>query len=197
MTQVLYYYITLLCSLRQLFQVLPVQVNLVLSFLASGYLVPTGLALATLVYWFEGATATERAAHQRLVLRGLLAALIAWEAAMLAGLAWRRGLNNPEWAQVISELACWQGPPLPSFAAAVGFALGTTLWRRDWRWGLGYCLATGLWAIAQVCYGLCYPADVIVGTVIGAGLAWLLGYADWLDRYLDGVIRFVRGLILA
>jgi hypothetical protein len=38
---------------------------------------------------------------------------------------------------------------------------------------------------------------VIVGTVIGAGLAWLLGYADWLDRYLDGVIRFVRGLILA
>ena len=197
MTQFLYHYVTLLCPLRQLFQALPVQVNLVLGFLAGGYLVPTGLALATLVYWFEGATATERAANQRSVLRGLLAALIAWEAAMLAGLAWQLGLSGPEWTQAVGELACWQGPPLPNLAAAVGFALGTTLWRRDWRWGLGYCLATGLWAVAQACYGLFYPSDVIVGTVIGAGLAWLLGYADWLDRYLDVVIRFMRGLILA
>lgn len=197
MTQVLYYYITLLCSLRQLFQALPAQVNLVLGFLAGSYLVPTGLMLATLVYWFEGATATERAANQRLVLRGLVAALVAWGAAMLAGLAWRQGLSGPEWAQAVGGWACWQGPPLPSLAAAVGFALGTTLWRRDWRWGLGYCLATGLWAMAQACYGLFYPSDVIVGTVIGAGLAWLLGYAGWLDRCLDGVIRLVRGLVLA
>jgi membrane-associated phospholipid phosphatase len=196
-TQVLYSYVTILCSLPIRFQRLPAQVNLVLDFLAGGYTVPTALALAALVRWFEGATAADRVANQRAVLRGLAAALIGWGLAALIGLACRQGLSNPGWERVLSDWLYWQGPPFPSPAAAVGFALGAALWRQDWRWGLGTCLATGLWTVAQVCRGLHYPMDVVVGTVLGAGLAWLLGSVGWLDRPLDAFIHLARRWMLA
>jgi membrane-associated phospholipid phosphatase len=197
MINVLYSYVTILCFLRFLFQGLPAQADLALALLARGYAVPTGLALAALIRWFEGPGASDRAANQREVLRGLIAALVAWGLAALIGLAWKLGLSHPAWEPVLSEWTCWHGPPYPSPAAAVGFALGTMLWRLDWRWGLGYCLAAGLWTGAQVCYGVRYPMDVIIGTVIGAGSAWLLGYVARLDRPLNALIRLARRLMLA
>nr|HID14579.1 hypothetical protein [Anaerolineae bacterium] len=193
---IIFSYVTIFCYLYIHFQGLP-QVKWWLGFLAGGYVVPTALALAALVRWFEGPTATDRVANQQAVLRGIVAALVAWGLAALIGLAWRLGLSDPGWEQVLSVWPCWQGPPFPSPAAAVGFALGATLWRRDWRWGLGYCLATGLWAVAQVCRGLYYPMDVVVGTVLGAGLAWPLASADWLDRPLGAFIRLARRWMLA
>ncbi len=197
MIRVLHYYVKILCFLHTNFQELPDRANLVLESLAGGYVVPTGLALAILIYWFEGPTAADRLANQRVVLRGLVAALAAWGIAALSGLAWRQGLADPELAQAFSDWMCWQGLPSTSMAAAVGFALGATLWRGDWRWGLGIFLATGLWAGTQVCCGYHYAMDVVVGTVLGAGLGWLLGLADWLDRPLDALIRLARRLTLA
>jgi hypothetical protein len=194
---VAYSYVTILCFLRILFQELPAQVNPALAFLACGYFVPAGLALAVLVRWFEGPGIADRATNQREVLRGLVAALVAWGLTALIGLAWKLGFSDPAWEPVLSEWTCWHGPPYPSPAAAMGFALGATLWRRDWRWGLGYCLATGLWTGAQVCYGLRYPMDVVIGAVIGAGLAWLLGYVAWLNQPLNALIRLARRWMLA
>jgi len=190
-------YVTILCFLPTRFQGLPAQVNRALDFLAGGYVVPTALALAALIRWFEGATAADRVANQRAVLRGLVAALTGWGLAALIGLAWKQGLSDPGWERVLNDWPCWQSLPFPSPAAAVGFALGTALWRRDWHWGLGYCLATGLWTVSQVCRGLHYPMDVVVGTALGTSLAWLLGSAGWLDRPLDAFIRLARRWMLA
>ena len=197
MISVLYSYVTILCFLHTSFQLVPAQVNLALQFVAGGYIVPTGLALATLIRWFEGPTSADRLANQRSVLRGLVAALVAWGLALLINLAWRQGLSDPGWQEMLNGWMCWQGPPFPSPAAAVGFALGAAIWRRDWRWGLGYFLTTGLWAGAQVCCGLHYPMDVVVGTILGTGLAWLFGTVGWLDRPLDALIRLARRWMLA
>jgi len=197
MIEILHLYVKILCSIHATFQQLPGQATLVLSFLGGGYAVPTSLALAALVYWFKGVTAADRVANQRAVLRGLVAALIAWGVAALNGLAWRWGLSDPELARTCASWPCWHGPPSSSAAAAVGFALGTMLWRRDWRWGLGVFLATGLWTGAQICCGHYYPMDVVVGAMTGASLAWLLGSARWLDRPLDALIRLARRLMLA
>ena len=82
-------------------------------------------------------------------------------------------------------------------AAAIGFAVGATLWRRDWRRGLVACLMTGLWVVAQVSCGVRYPMDAIVGTLLGTGLGWLLGAIAWLDRLLGALVRLARRLMLA
>jgi hypothetical protein len=197
MTDVLYFYVSIFCVQRALLEGFPGTVNCLLKFLAGWHAVPVGLALAALIYWFTGATPVDRAANQRSVLRGLLAALVVWILAALVELVWLLVLSTPQWKEIVSEWACWQGPPSACPAAAVGFALGATLWRRAWRWGLGCCLATGLWAVAQVFYGVCYPLDVVVGTAIGVGLAWWLGSMAWLDRPLNVLVRLARRLMLA
>ena len=81
-----------------------------------------GLAVA-FIYWFTGATAGDRAVNQRVVLRGLLAALVAWILALAVKVAWLQVLRGPEWKEIVSEWACWQGLPSACPAAAVGFAL--------------------------------------------------------------------------
>jgi hypothetical protein len=197
MIEILHRYVQVLCSLRTVFQQLPAPASLTLELVAGGYVAPTGLALTLLVYWFEGPTAADRLANQRTALRGLVAVFVAWGVATLSGLAWELGLNDPGLEQAFSAWPCWQGLPSVSAAAALGFALGTTLWRRDWRWGLGIFVATGLWTGAQVGNGLCYPMDVVVGAVVGAGLAWLLGPAQWLNRPIDALVRVARRLMLA
>lgn len=200
MITVLYSYVTIFCTWRVLLQdlldKLP-QVKLALEVLAGGYVVPTALALMALVRWFEGTTVAERAANQRAVLRGLLAAPAAWGLAAAIGLAWRGGLSDPGWEYAFSGWTCWQGTPFPNLAAAAGVALGAAAWRQDWRWSLRCFLVTGLWAGAQVCLGLYYPMDVVVGTFLGAILGWPLSAVGWLDRRLESFIRLARRWMLA
>lgn len=199
MTDVVYTYVTIFCAwrllLRDLLERLP-EVQLALDVLADGYLIPLALALITLVRWFEGKTEADRAANQRAVLRGLLAVLAAWGGTALISLAWREGLRDPGWARVFGGWLCWQGPPCPSLSAAASVALGATVWRRNWRWGLGCLVAGGAWAGAQAGLGLHYPMDVVAGTVVGVVAAWLLG-AAWLERPLGAFIRLARRRMLA
>jgi hypothetical protein len=196
-TGILDLYVSLLCSQRTLAQALPEAMGRMLGTLAGWFLVPTGLALVVLVYWFAGATALDRAANQRMILRGLLAALTAWVLTLVVKAVWLLVLSGPQWKEVVGEWACWQGPPSACPAAAVGFALSAALWRRDWRLGLGCSLAVCLWSVAQVFSRVRYPLDVLVGTGIGVGLAWWLGSMAWLDRPIDAFIGLARRWLLA
>ncbi len=196
MIDVLRLYIMALCFLHAISQDLSPQASLALRVLAGNYVVPTALALIAVAYWFDGENDAARQANQRAVLRGALAALIAWGLATLIAVGLRQVLSGPELDRVVGNWACWHGLPYPSPAAAVGFALGAALWRRDYRWGTGICLATGLWATAQVCQGVRYPLDVVIGTALGAGIAWLLGMVAWLERPLDGFVRVAHRLML-
>jgi hypothetical protein len=197
MKQVLYFYIALFCTQYEIFQDVPGVAGRLVAALANWYFVPTVLALIFAVYWFNGARASDRIVNQRVVLRGFLAALIAWLVAEAIGLAWSLALSGAQWTDIDQKWACWHGSPTACPAAAVGFALGATLWRRDWRWGLGCNLIVCLWAVTQIFAGVCYPIDVIVGTVIGLILAWLLDNVAWLDRPLDVLIYLVRRLMMA
>lgn len=194
MEDVLRYYVTALCFVCTFCQGLPAAMKLVLQFLAGPYAVPTGLTMVLLAYWFRAAMMADRAAHQRAVLRSLTAAFFAWGLATLIGVGWQRLLGG---VQAVNDWMCWHGLPSACPAAAVGFTLGATVWRWDWRRGLGLCLMTGMWAGAQVCCGVRYPLDVVVGAVLGTALGWWLGSIRWLDRPLGMLVRLARRLMLA
>jgi hypothetical protein len=197
---ILYSYVTIFCSWRITFQDFLIRVpeaNLALEILIGGYLVPIALALMTLVRWFEGETVADRTANQHAVLCGTLATLFAWGLAVLVGLAWEKALSDPGWEQVLSNWICWQGPPFPNVPAAAGVALGSAAWRRNWRWGLTCFLVTGFWVGAQACLGLYYPMDIVVGTLIGASLGWMIGTSTRLNRVLELFIRLARHWLLA
>jgi hypothetical protein len=190
-------YAETLCFLRDLSQGFPPQVYQALDLLARGHVVPTGLALALLAFWFKGTTEVSRQANQRAVLKGLVCSLLALG---LAAASIRAGQLLPGGADAGRSpggLPCWQGPPAINAAASVGFALGAVLWRRDWRWGLGICLLTSLWVDFQVICGLAYPLDAAIGAILGTAIGWLYGSAGWLDRWLQGFIRLARLLTLA
>ncbi len=197
---ILYTYVIIFSSwytlLQELLEKMP-QVNLALRVLASGYIVPTALAMMVLARWFKGTVVAVRAANQRALLRSLLAALIAWGLAIAVGLLWQGWLSDPNWARMLSEWAGRQNAPFPNLAAAAGVALGAASWRQTWRWSLGCLLATGLWAGAQVCLGFYYPMDIVVGSLIGAIVGWLFGSMTWLNRLMGVFVRLARRWMLA
>lgn len=187
-------YVTALCFMETACQALPEPALIVLEFLAGPYAIPTALALTLVIYWFKMGAAADRAASQRTVLRGVLAALMAWGLATLVSMAWQQGIDD---LQIGGEIECWRGIPSVCSAAAAGFALGATLWRHDWRRGLVACLLTGVWVVAQTFCGARYPMDVVVGTFLGTSLGWVLGAIGWLDRLLGLLVRLARRLMLA
>lgn len=200
MIDVLYSYVTVFCGWHTVIQDLLTrspEIKLIFDLLVSAYVVPTFLALAFLARWFEGETAVERTSNQQGVLHGLAAAALSWGLVALIGVACEQVLSAPEWGRVLAEWACWQGPPSPSVSAAIGFALGTTLWRREWRWGVRYFVVTGLWVGVQTCRGIYYPMDGIVGAALGSGIAWLLGSVGWMNRPVGTLIRLARRWMLA
>jgi hypothetical protein len=188
------FYVRALCFLETTCQTLPEPALVVLGFLAGPYAIPTALALTLLVYWFRMGPAADRAATQRTVLRGVLAALMAWGLATLVAMVWQQWIGG---LQIGDEIDCWRGIPSACPAAAVGFALGATLWRHDWRRGLVACLLTGVWVVTQTFCGGRYPMDAVVGTLLGASLGWVLGAIGWLDRLLGLLVRLARRLMLA
>ena len=197
MIDLLRYYVEPLCFIQTAARGLPAPVMLGLDYLAGTHAVPVALVLLLLALWFEGRTLAERAANQLTVLRGLLSALLAWGAAAAIGLAWQQALRTPGLEQAASDWACWHGPPSASTAAAIGFALGATAWRRDRRWGGVASVVVALWAVSQVCCGRRYPLDVVVGTAVGTGLAWFVGSVTWLGRPLNALIRLGQRMMLA
>ena len=69
--------------------------------------------------------------------------------------------------------------------------------RSDWRWGLGCLAVVALWTMARVIRGFHYPLDVISGAMAGVVPGWIIGWAGWLERPLDSVVRLLRRLALA
>jgi hypothetical protein len=187
------FYVRALCFMETACQSLPEPALIVLEFLAGPYAIPAALALTLVVYWFKMGTATDRAASQRAVLRGVLAGLMGWGLATLVSMAWQQGIGGLQ----LGEIECWRGIPSACSAAAAGFALGATLWRHDWRRGFVACLLTGVWVVTQTFCGARYPMDAVVGTFLGTSVGWVVGAIGWLDRLFGLLVRLARRLMLA
>ncbi len=56
-------------------------------------------------------------------------------------------------------------------------------------------LLAGGMVLARVIGGVHYPADVVAGAWLGAGWAWLVDRAGWLERPLMAVGRRASGVV--
>ena len=62
----------------------------------------------------------------------------------------------------------------PSGHAAFFFALATTVYLYNKKWGIGFFIATILMTASRVIAGIHYPSDIIGGALIGIAVAYII-----------------------
>jgi undecaprenyl-diphosphatase len=159
--------------------------------LLNDYFVPTVLALALLVLWFESKDmpglrdpACLDRTNQRAVLTATLSALLA--NAILKGLNLLYFRPRP-FAQHAVNLLFYHptDSSFPSNAAALGFAIAAGVWFYNRAWGRGLLVIAGLFGLSRIFGGVHYPLDVLAGAALGWSSAYLIYRETYLlDRLL-------------
>ena len=77
----------------------------------------------------------------------------------------------------------------PSDHASIAFAIAAACWHLKTRWWRWSFVAAALVALGRVFVGVHYFQDVIVGAILGGGLAWLV--YKLFDRYFGKLRRAI------
>jgi undecaprenyl-diphosphatase len=172
-------------------------IDVAAQFLMDDYIVPTALSATLLALWFAGRDMEERAAFRSTALRALLALALASVTLKLINEFYFR--PRPFTLDDTVRLLFYHpsDSSMPSNAATVCFALATSVWLRQKRWGVAMLALSAGMTLARVVGGVHYPADVVAGAWLGGLAAWLVNRAAWLDRLLDAVIGLALRLRLA
>jgi len=169
----------------------------IIQLLMNDYAIPTALVLSVFGLWFVGTSAATRERNQRAVLSAALSMITANLVVKALNLVVYR-FRPFAFHQVNLLFYYPSDSSFPSNAASVGFSIATAVWlsNRKVGWWL-YALAI-LLAVARVCGGVHYPADIIGGALIAMGCAYIIvRKARFLDLLWNGVIRLMRRLLLA
>ncbi len=158
------------------------------------YFVPTVMALALLMLWFEGIDPARRAINQRAVLVGSLSAALANILLKIVNLLYYR----PRPFDMLEAHLLFYHPTdssMPSNAAALGFSIAAGVWLYRRRWG-GPLLATAaVFGLSRIFGGVHYPLDVLSGAAIGCVSAWVVQQQTVLvDRSLSAIIWLTQKL---
>jgi undecaprenyl-diphosphatase len=165
--------------------------------LLNDYFVPTVLALALLVLWFESKDlpglrdlAGLDRTNQRAVLTATLSAVLA--NAILKGLNLLYFRPRP-FAQHAVNLLFYHptDSSFPSNAAALGFAIAAGVWFYNRAWGWGLLVIAGLFGLSRVFGGVHYPLDVLAGAALGWSSACIV-YRQ--TRLVNRLQRFAAAL---
>ncbi len=66
------------------------------------------------------------------------------------------------------------GFSMPSGHASFFFALATSVWLVDKRWGYIFFALAIVISMARVAVGIHYPSDILTGLILGGGLAYIM-----------------------
>lgn len=165
----------------------------------SDYLMPIAFSATLIGLWFAGRGQETRARYQMAALVGMGALGISNVAVWLLNISWAR----PRPFLVLGdELDLLFYPPTdPSFptnAVAVGFAVGSAVWRASPRLGAAVCIAAAALGFSRLYAGVAWPTDILGGAAVGVLVTW---GTIWLGRFLEPLptfaIRLARALGLA
>jgi undecaprenyl-diphosphatase len=96
-------------------------------------------------------------------------------------------ITHPDHAHLL--IARSHDPSFPSDHATGGFALAFAIWLYDRTIGTVLLVLAAILSFARVYVGTHYPADIVVGAIIGMGAAALLYYLRPSRRLLEAVAR--------
>ncbi len=145
----------------------------IMRLLVNDYGLTTAMSLGLVALWFEGRDQTSREKNERTVLMAILSLLAANVLLRLCNLIYFR--PRPFYSHPVNLLFYYPtDSSLPSNAATVGFSLAVSVWLGNRKAGLGFMLAALLLGLARVYSGVHYPGDVLLGLLLGGGVAYAL-----------------------
>ena len=165
--------------------------------IVSDYFIPVSMSLCLLAMWFVGKDTRTRDAHQRAVLRALIAVGFANLVVLMLN---QHYFRDRPFANHELTLLFYQptDSSFPANPAAVAFAMASGMWEGSRKLGAFlYGLAT-LWGLSRVYAGVFYPSDVVAGAVIGVGISHLVAFGlSLIEPIPTLVLRAARTLHLA
>ncbi|MCE2462683.1 MAG: phosphatase PAP2 family protein [Dehalococcoidia bacterium] len=165
--------------------------------IVSDYFIPVLAALFLVFVWFAGRDARQRDAHQRAVLRALIAVGFANLTVLILNQHYFRERPFVEY-----ELTLLFYPPtdssFPANPAAVTFAMASGMWQGSRKLGAFLYGLAALWGLSRIYAGVFYPSDVVAGALIGVAISYLVAVGLRLIEPLPTlVLRGARTLHLA
>ena len=171
--------------------------DIIIQLLMNDYAITTALVVSVFGLWFIGKSAEARERNQRAVLSAALSLVSANLVVKAFNVVFYR--FRPFAFHKVNLLFYYPSDSsFPSNAASVGFSLATAVWLLNRRMGWWLYALAVLLAIARVCGGVHYPADIVGGALIGMSCAYVIvRKARFLDPVCNGIIRLMRRLLLA
>lgn len=174
-------------------------VDTFITWVVSDYLIPVGMALGLVAFWFAGRDADTRRRRQLGVFAALTSmALSNWAVYVIN---WYNFRPRP-FVELPDQVTLLFYPPtdssFPANAIAAASAIAIAVWWVDRRIGAAFLAAAALYAFARVFAGVHYPLDVLAGFAIAAAVTAVVFTLFRLLRPIpDLVLKLARALHLA
>ncbi len=165
--------------------------------IVSDYFIPVVAALLLMSVWFVGRDPRQRDAHQRAVLRALIAVGFANLTVLILNQHYFRERPFVEHELTILFYAPTDSS-FPANPAAVTFAMASGMWQGSRKLGAFLYGLAALWGLSRIYAGVFYPFDVVAGALIGVAISYLVAVGLRLIEPLPTlVLRCARTLHLA
>ena len=172
-------------------------VDTMITWVVSDYLIPVGMALALIAFWYTGRDAATRSRRQV----GVFAALTSMGLSNLVVFVINMFYFRPRPFEDYDVTLLFYAPTdssFPSNAIAAASAIAIAVWWVDRRIGTAFLAAVALYAFARVFAGVHYPLDVAGGFAIAAVVTFVVFTLLRLLRPVpELVLKVARALCLA
>ena len=171
-----------------------------ITWVVSDYLIPVGMALGLVAFWFAGQDADTRRRRQAGVFAALTSMALSNWVVYVTNWYYFRPRPFVEFPddQVTLLFYSPTDSSFPANAIAAASAIAIAVWWVDRRIGAAFLAAAALYAFARVFAGVHYPLDVAAGFAIAAAVTAVVFTLFRLLRPIpEFVLKLARALCLA
>ena len=153
------------------------------------YFVPVSIGLVLLYLWLH--PGKKRKTHRR----GLPIAILSVLMVNITIIVMNQFIISPRpFEQLPADLLFYRptDPSFPSNAAAVGFALATSIFLVNRKLGVGGILLASFYGFSRVYVGVHFPSDVIAGALLGVLVALIISRLRLLVNSLTELLEKIQ-----
>jgi len=153
------------------------------------YFVPVSLSLIILYLWFAPGKNKEK--NQKAAIIAFFSIIIL---APLMAISNQFIIRDRPFNELSTKLLFYKptDPSFPSNAAAVGFVLAVAIFLTNRRFGIFALLSAAFYAFSRVYAGVHFPADVIVGAILGVSTTLAISRFTGLIKFSLDLARNIQ-----